>query len=64
MWQQMIQDLRDAKLSFPKIAKAVGLSKGSVHDILTGRTQEPRPKAAAKLKRLHARVMAEKGKAA
>lgn len=57
MWQQMIQDLRDAGYKWRQLGEAMGLSRGSVHDIWTERTREPSGYAAIALTKMHKDLM-------
>lgn len=36
-WQKLIEELRACGLTFQAIADAAGMSKGAVHDLLTGK---------------------------
>lgn len=54
MWKDMILELNnDADMTFREIGERVGLSTSAVHDIASGRTQEPRYDVCNKIKRLH-----------
>jgi len=57
MWQQMIQDLRDAGYKWRQIGEAMGLGRSSVHDLWTGRSQEPSGNAAIELVKLHKKML-------
>lgn len=57
MWIEKLQDLRDAGLTWQEIAERCKVSRGTVHDLWTGRTQEPSKDVARRLRRLHTEVM-------
>jgi hypothetical protein len=61
-WQQLINDLRDAGLTLKHIGNAIGLTIGSVHDLSSGRTVEPKGSAAAGLIELHRKQFGKRRK--
>jgi hypothetical protein len=62
MWQQMIQDLRDAGYKWRKIGDAMGISPGAAHDLWTGRSAQPSGHAAIELTKLHKNLMRRSAK--
>ena len=57
MWQQMIQDLRDAGYKWRVLGERMALSRGSVHDLWTGRSKEPSGHAAVELTKMHKNLL-------
>ncbi len=53
MWKQMLQQLRDANMTWQMIADRCKVSRGTVHDLWTERTKNPRKDVARRLRRLH-----------
>lgn len=58
-WQQIIRDMRPP-LTFQQIAEAVGLTKGGVHDLSTGRQKAVLWDAGDRLLKLHRRITRSK----
>lgn len=56
MWIENLKDLRDAGLTWQKIADRCKVSRGTVHDLWTGRTLAPSKDVARRLRRLHTEV--------
>lgn len=40
-WASIVADLHESGLSFGKLADRIGMTRGALHNIYTGRTQEP-----------------------
>ena len=58
-WKQIIEDLRPP-LTLQEVADAVGMSRGAVHDLRSGRTKSVLYETGLSLVALHKRVMREK----
>lgn len=52
-WQRRIRDLQQAGFSHADISDEIGLSRGAVGDLASGRNEEPRAEAGFKLHELH-----------
>lgn len=60
-WKTVVSDLRARGLTFEQIATPAGMSKGAVHDLLTGRGKAVLYDTGVKLVALHKKVMRRKG---
>jgi hypothetical protein len=57
MWQEKLDQLRKAGLSWAEIGRVCKVGRSTIHDIHTGRTVAPSKDVAARLKRLHTVTM-------
>jgi DNA-binding Xre family transcriptional regulator len=61
-WKTLIDEIRARKLTLQQIADEVGMSKGAVHDLTTGRGKSVIYETGVRLVALHKRVMRRKAK--
>ena len=59
-WKTLIDEIRTRKLTLQQIADEVGMSKGAVHDLTTGRGKSVIYETGVQLVALHKRVMRRK----
>lgn len=63
MWDEKIDIIRSAGYKWREIAEICGLKVGSVHDLWTGRSKQPRGDAAVAINKLLAKVQRKGRKA-
>lgn len=61
-WKQLIEDIRARGLTFQQIGDEIGMSKGSVHDLFSGRGKAVLYDAGVKLRELHKKIIRRKAK--
>jgi DNA-binding Xre family transcriptional regulator len=61
-WPVIVYELRLRNMTLEQIGAAVGMSKGAVHDLMTGRCKTVRYETGVRIVALHKKVMRRKGK--
>lgn len=61
-WKSIITDIRSRKITLQEIATQSGMSRGQVHDLITGRGKTVVYETGVKLIELHKRTMRRKSR--